>query len=85
MTTDALEPRHGAPYGQGFGLRLRDREWMGELDAYGHPGFTGTSWLAVPSAGVVGVLLTNHVHPQRDRVDLTAFRRSFSRAVTRSR
>lgn len=81
MTTDALGPRHGARYGQGFGLRLRDREWMAELDAYGHPGFTGTSWLAVPSIGVVGVLLTNRVHPQRDRVDLTAFRRRFSRSL----
>lgn len=78
MTTDALEPRHGARYGQALGPRLRDPEWFGDVDALGHGGFTGTMWLALPSRGIAATLLTNRVHPHRDRVDLDPFRRRFS-------
>lgn len=78
MTTDALEPRHGAGYGQALGPRLRDPELFGDVDALGHGGFTGTMWLALPARGAAGVLLTNRVHPDRDRVDLGPFRRRFA-------
>jgi CubicO group peptidase (beta-lactamase class C family) len=77
-TTDQLEPRHGAAYGQGLGPRIRDRELFGEVDAFGHAGFTGTMWLAIPARAVAAVLLTNRVHPHRDRADIDPFRRRFS-------
>jgi CubicO group peptidase (beta-lactamase class C family) len=77
-TTDQLEQRHGAAYGQGLGPRIRDEELFGRVDAFGHAGFTGTMWLAVPARGVSAVLLTNRVHPQRDRADIDPFRRRFS-------
>ncbi len=35
-------------------------------DSFGHLGFTGTSLWIDPDARVVGVLLTNRVHPSRD-------------------
>lgn len=77
-TTNALEPRHDAPYGQALGPRLRDPELFGETDALGHGGFTGTMWLALPEKGIAAVLLTNRVHPHRDGVDIGPFRRRFS-------
>lgn len=78
MTTDALEPRHGAGFGQAFGPRLGDPDFLGDVPGLGHVGFTGTMWIAIPATRVAAVLLTNRVHPQRDRVDLAPFRRRFS-------
>ena len=84
LTTNALRPRHGSAYGQALGARIGDRE-IGAVDGcLGHPGFTGTMWLAAPDRGIAAVLLTNRVHPHRDRVDLSGFRRRFSAAVLRS-
>jgi CubicO group peptidase (beta-lactamase class C family) len=77
-TTDQLEPRHDAPYGQALGPRVRDPDLFGGADAIGHGGFTGTMWIAIPDRGIAGALLTNRVHPNRDRVDLGPFRRRFS-------
>lgn len=79
--TDQLEPRHGALYGQGLGPRIGDHELFGDIAAVGHAGFTGTMWLAVPESGIAAVLLTNRVHPNRDRVDIGSFRRRFSALV----
>lgn len=81
MTTDALEPRHGAAYGQALGPRLGDREIFGDLPAFGHPGFTGTMWLAEPSRGIAATLLTNRVHPRREHVDINPFRRRFTHSL----
>jgi CubicO group peptidase (beta-lactamase class C family) len=78
LTTDALKPRHGAAYGQAVGARIGDPELVGDLPALGHPGFTGTMWMALPDRGIAAALLTNRVHPTRDRVDLAPFRRRFS-------
>lgn len=80
-TTDQLSPRHGAVYGQGLGPRIRDRDLFGQVDAVGHAGFTGTLWLVEPERRIAAVLLTNRVHPQRDRVDIDPFRRRFSDRV----
>jgi CubicO group peptidase (beta-lactamase class C family) len=80
-TTDQLEPRHGAAYGQGLGPRISDEELFGDLDAVGHAGFTGTMWLAIPAREIAAVLLTNRVHPHRDRADIDPFRRRFSARV----
>lgn len=53
---------------QGLGLRIGHDLPNGStaLQFVGHPGFTGTSVLADPTSGAVGVLLTNRVHPHRD-------------------
>jgi CubicO group peptidase (beta-lactamase class C family) len=59
-------------------------EWLGRgpRGALGHLGFTGCSlWLDL-DAGVVAVLLTNHVHPGgSDRARVTSLRRAFHDAV----
>lgn len=78
MTTDQVGGGRGAPYGQALGSRVRDREFLGELDGFGHTGFTGTMWIALPAQGVSAVLLTNRVHPHRENVDLSAYRQQFS-------
>ncbi|HEV2518191.1 MAG TPA: serine hydrolase domain-containing protein [Devosia sp.] len=77
MVTDGLSESHGSSFGQGLGPRIRDRESFGELDGYGHIGFTGTLWVVDPRRQVAGVLLTNSVHPHRDHADFSGFRRRF--------
>jgi CubicO group peptidase (beta-lactamase class C family) len=80
-TTDQLSPHHGAAYGQALGPRIGDADIFGDVAAFGHPGFTGTMWLADPQSGTAAVLLTNRVHPHRDLVDLDPFRRRFTAEV----
>ncbi|UYN83227.1 MAG: beta-lactamase family protein [Microcella sp.] len=81
LTVNALTSRHRAPYGQALGARIGDRDIVGDRQVLCHPGFTGTMWLADPEQKVAAVLLTNRVHPHRDRVDLGDFRRRFSSTV----
>ncbi|MGM1017242.1 MAG: serine hydrolase domain-containing protein [Actinomycetota bacterium] len=64
-------------YGQALGLRVRDASWMGEIDAVGHTGFTGTCVAICPGTGRFGVLLINRVHPSREDADISAIRRQF--------
>ena len=78
MTTDGLRPHHGAAFGQALGPALNDGEFLGDVDAFGHVGFTGTMWFADPHRRLAAVLLTNNVHPQRGHADLTPFRQRFS-------
>lgn len=66
-----------AGYGQAVGLRVRDTAWMGDTDAVGHTGFTGTAFAVSPRTGDFGVLLTNRVHPTREDADVSAVRREF--------
>lgn len=77
-TTDQLAAGIESPHGQGIGPWIADRDVFGDVEAFGHPGFTGTLWLAIPETGTAAVLLTNRVHPSRDRVDLDPFRRRFA-------
>lgn len=77
-TTDQLGPGVEAPHRQGIGPWISDRDVFGEIEAFGHPGFTGTLWLVAPQTNTAAVLLTNRVHPSRDRVDLDPFRRRFA-------
>lgn len=84
LTTNLLAPRQVAPYGQAMGARVGDMELSGMPGALGHPGFTGTMWLALPDQGAAAVLLTNRVHPDRRRVDIDPFRRRFSAFVAAS-
>ncbi len=68
----ALQDRSGGE-GPRRGLlwRLAQPDWSfgaaGTADAFGHTGFTGTSLVIEPRQGWVAVLLTNRVHPHRDR------------------
>jgi CubicO group peptidase (beta-lactamase class C family) len=78
LTRDALSPHHGAPFGQALGPRIGDRDFLADGAGFGHIGFTGTMWAADPGRGWAATLLTNSVHPRRDRVDLSAFRRRFT-------
>ena len=75
--SDQLSASLGAEYGQGLGPRIGDKDIFGDVQAFGHPGFTGTLWFVIPEARTAAVLLTNRVHPSRDRVDLDPFRRRF--------
>lgn len=77
-TSDQLPDRMDAPHRQGIGPWMADHDIFGDVDAYGHPGFTGTLWLVIPETGTAAVLLTNRVHPSRERVDLDPFRRRFA-------
>lgn len=66
-----------AGYGQAVGLRARDAAWMGDTDAVGHTGFTGTAFAVARGSGDLGVLLTNRVHPTRVDADVSAVRQEF--------
>lgn len=81
MTKDDLRPSHGAPFGQALGPRIADPEFMGAVRGVGHLGFTGTMWIAIPELEAAGALLTNRVHPSRDRVDFALTQRRFSELV----
>lgn len=70
-----------AGYGQAVGLRVRDAAWMGDADAVGHTGFTGTCFAVDRESGGYGVLLTNRVHPSREGTDISAVRRGFLRPI----
>lgn len=63
-------------YAQSLGLRIGQQSWMSAAgrNARGHTGFTGTSVLVDADKQVVVVLLTNRVHPDRDRADVTSLR-----------
>lgn len=87
LTTDQLPAGVGtdAPWKQGFGLRIGQETAPGQVvpQVVGHPGFTGTSVLADPRSGTVAVLLTNRVHPHRDRFTVFEARRAIARAAFR--
>lgn len=67
-------------YAQSLGLRIGQKSWMSAAgrNARGHTGFTGTSLLVDREAQLVVVLLTNRVHPDRGRSDVTALREAIS-------
>lgn len=83
----ALEDRSGG-HGPRRGLlwRLAQPDWSfgaaGTVDAFGHTGFTGTSLVIEPRQGWVAVVLTNRVHPHRDRgAGIDALRRDLHQSV----
>jgi CubicO group peptidase (beta-lactamase class C family) len=69
----------------GLGFRIDDETFMGRLigtgQAYGHPGFTGTSLVIDERRDLVLVLLTNRVHPNRTWSELNPFRRRLADLV----
>jgi CubicO group peptidase (beta-lactamase class C family) len=75
LSPDDLEPllrtRPGGSLLAGFDRRSGDTPSSGRLfgpRTFGHLGFTGTSLWIDPDASLVGVLLTNRVHPTRDHL-----------------
>lgn len=81
MATPAV--RADAGYGQTLGLRVRDTDWMGEVEAVGHTGFTGTCFAVHRDSGGFGVLLVNRVHPSRIGADISEIRRDFLAPLAR--
>ncbi len=72
---------------RGLGWQLNQPDWMGELatpTAFGHTGFTGTSLVADPANGALLVLLSNRVHPTRERSNGNALRRAPARELARA-
>jgi CubicO group peptidase (beta-lactamase class C family) len=83
MTSDMLLPSQRTLHGQGYGPRIDDPAFIGPLHGFGHPGFTGTSWTVYPGIDTAAVLLTNRVHPRRDRVDIAPTRRALGELVAK--
>ena len=50
-------------------------------DSFGHTGYTGTSLWVDPNRKVAVILLTNRVHPTRERGGISQVRRDFHNAV----
>jgi CubicO group peptidase (beta-lactamase class C family) len=70
-TRDQTGPVRGEPSRRGLGWVLQPNPlWVPSdlysVAAYSHTGFTGTSLLIDPVAGIFAVLLTNRVHPTRE-------------------
>ena len=49
--------------------------------AYGHSGFTGTSIWIDPKHNLFAILLTNAVHPSREKCDRTRLRKAFHGSI----
>lgn len=67
----AIRPRPGGSLRAGFDSRTEDSPSSGARfgpRTFGHLGFTGTSLWIDPDAPRVGVLLTNRVHPTREKL-----------------
>jgi CubicO group peptidase (beta-lactamase class C family) len=77
MTRDHLPAGLDPGFGHGYGVRVGDPAFMGPLsspECFGHTGFTGTSLVVDRRRELVVVLLTNRVHPSRDRSGVAALR-----------
>jgi CubicO group peptidase (beta-lactamase class C family) len=89
-TVRAILTDHNADIGaspRGLGWQLDQRYFMDALCSpvtAGHTGFTGTSITVDPVARMVLVLLTNRVHPTRERNADSAYRRRPARAFARA-
>ena len=73
--------------GHGLGFELCRPGYMGALTApgtAGHTGFTGTSLVIDPAAGSFVILLTNRVHPSRDRGSINPVRQAVASALARA-
>lgn len=71
------------PVERGLGWRVRPADvapgWPD--DTIGHTGFTGTSLIASPGAGLAAVLLSNATHPVRRPEGAVELRRAFHAAL----
>lgn len=70
-----------------LGFEKNKAFYMGKLaqtGAFGHTGFTGTSLVIVPEEGLSLVLLSNRVHPTRNRGKINDLRESIANLVFES-
>lgn len=76
MTRQQLPAGMDAEFGQGVGLRLGNLRLGGRAShaSVGHAGFTGTALVIDRDRARTTVLLTNAVHPARDRLDVAPWR-----------
>jgi CubicO group peptidase (beta-lactamase class C family) len=77
----------GESAARGLGWQLGQRWYMDAMCSpvsVGHTGYTGTSIVLDPLAGTLLVLLTNRVHPTRNRGTASAYRRAASRPMGRA-
>jgi CubicO group peptidase (beta-lactamase class C family) len=77
----------GESAARGLGWQLGQRWYMDAMSSpvtVGHTGYTGTSIVLDPLAGTLLVLLTNRVHPTRNRGTASAYRRAASRPMGRA-
>ncbi|WP_158299700.1 serine hydrolase domain-containing protein [Glycomyces paridis] len=77
----------GESAARGLGWQLGQRWYMDAMSSpvtVGHTGYTGTSIVLDPLAGTLLVLLTNRVHPTRERGTASAYRRAASRPLGRA-
>ena len=68
-------------YDQAVGFRLGQESLMATTDpgVLGHSGFTGTAVVIDSARELVTVLLTNRVHPHRDRFEVLELRQDLAR------
>ena len=76
----------GLPLARGLGWQMKDRVGSPAGDlmsdrSFGHTGFTGTSIWVDPATHLLGVLLTNRIHPSRDNERIARVRALFYNAV----
>ncbi|MEO3752582.1 serine hydrolase [Streptomyces sp. B6B3] len=89
-TVRAVLTNHNADIGaspRGLGWQVDQRFFMDALCSpvtAGHTGYTGTSVTVDPVSRMVFVLLTNRVHPTRERGTESVYRRRPARAFARS-
>ena len=89
-TVRAVLTNHNADIGaspRGLGWQVDQRFYMDALCSpvtAGHTGYTGTSVTVDPVSRMVFVLLTNRVHPTRERGTESIYRRRPARAFARS-
>ncbi len=77
----------GESAARGLGWQLGQRWYMDAMSSpvtVGHTGYTGTSIVLDPLAGTLLVLLTNRVHPTRERGTESVYRRAASRPLGRA-
>ncbi|HIW63985.1 MAG TPA: serine hydrolase [Candidatus Stackebrandtia excrementipullorum] len=77
----------GAGAARGLGWQLDQRFFMDALTSpvsTGHTGYTGTSIVLDPLSGTQFILLTNRVHPTRERGAVSDYRRAAIRHLARS-
>ncbi len=90
LSTDEIEPlvreREGGTLRMGFDGKSGQNSSAGRLfgaRTFGHLGFTGTSLWMDPDRALVGVLLTNRVHPSRENSAIRQARPKVYDAIAR--
>lgn len=78
---------HGLPLARGLGWQMKDVSGSPAGDlmsdrSFGHTGFTGTCIWMDPATRLLGVLLTNRIHPTRENEKITRVRPLFYNAIT---